>query len=169
MHGCEANILADGSIDIDDKVLSKLDYVIAGVHSQMKMSKEKMTERIITAMENSHVDVIAHLTGRVIGRREEYKIDFDKILRVAKETGTILEINANPTRLDLKDADIKKAKEFGVKMIIGSDAHQNEQMGYMKFGVWQARRGWAEKKDIVNTMSFEKISAFFKKPKGKRF
>ena len=169
LHGCEANILTDGSIDIDDKVLSKLDYVIAGVHSQMKMSKEKMTERIITAMKNPHVDIIAHLTGRVIQRREEYEIDFDKILRVAKETGTILEINANPVRLDLNDVKIRKAKEFGVKMIISSDAHQNEQMDLMKFGVWQARRGWAEKKDIVNTMSFKEISGLFKKPKKKRF
>ncbi|MEE8131481.1 MAG: DNA polymerase/3'-5' exonuclease PolX [Candidatus Paceibacterota bacterium] len=162
LQGCEANIMADGSIDIKDEVLAKLDFVIAGVHSQLKMPKEKMTERIIKAMRNPNVDIISHLTGRVIQHRDECEIDFDKILKVAKETGTILEINAYPVRLDLKDINIRKAKEMGVKMIINTDAHQSEQMYFMDYGVSQARRGWAEKKDIVNCLPVEKLLKMLK-------
>ncbi|MEK7481931.1 MAG: DNA polymerase/3'-5' exonuclease PolX [Patescibacteria group bacterium] len=162
LHGCEANIMADGSIDIKDEALAKLDYVIAGVHSQMKMTKEKMTERIIKAMENPNVDIISHPTGRILKQRDEYEIDFAKILKVAKETGTILEINANPYRLDLNDENIKKAKEIGVKMVINADAHQKEQMSFMEYGVFQARRGWAEKEDIINCWPVEKMLKMLK-------
>jgi DNA polymerase (family 10) len=157
LKGCEANIMADGSIDIDDKSLAKLDYVIAGVHSQMKMTREQMTERVIKAMKNKHVDIIAHPTGRILKRRDEFEVDFEKILNVAEETGTILEIDAYPERLDLNDVNIKKAKEAGVKMIINTDAHRKDQLRYMEYGVFQARRGWAEKKDIINTWPVEKF------------
>jgi len=153
LQGCEANILKDGSIDIKDEALAKLDFVIAGIHSSMKMDKEKMTERIIKAMRNPHVDIISHPTGRVLNYRDEYQVDFDRILKQAKKTNTILEINASPYRLDLKDSNIKKAKETGVKMIINTDAHHLDQMDFMKYGIAQARRGWAEKKDIINTSS----------------
>ena len=162
LRGCEANIMADGSIDIKDESLAKLDYVIAGVHSQMKMTKEKMTERIIKAMKNPHVDIISHPTGRILKQRDEYEIDFDKILTVAKETGAILEINANPYRLDLNDKNIRKAKEIGVKMIINSDAHQPEQMRFMEYGVSQARRGWAGKGDIINVWPADKMLSMLK-------
>ncbi|MCX6731888.1 MAG: PHP domain-containing protein, partial [Candidatus Parcubacteria bacterium] len=163
LKGCEANIMADGSIDINDAVLAQMDFVIAGVHSQMKMSREKMTERIIRAMENPNVDIIAHPTGRLIGRRDEYLVDVNQILRTAKETGTILEINASHYRLDLKDVYIKKAKEAGVKMVINTDAHNLEQMQLMEYGISQARRGWAEKKDIINCWPLEKFLSFLKK------
>jgi len=163
LHGCEANIMTDGSIDIKDEVLAKLDYVIAGVHSQLKMSKYEMTQRIIKAMENPNVDIIAHPTGRLIGRRDEYQLDFDKILQVAKKTGTILEINSSADRLDLRDVYIRRAKNIGVKMIIGTDSHQKEQMNLMEYGIAQARRGWAEKVDIINTNSIEKLLEYFKK------
>jgi len=162
LHGCEANIMADGSIDIEDEVLAKLDYVIAGVHSQMKIEKQKMTQRIIKAMQNPNVDIISHPTGRLIGRRDEYQIDFDKILEVAKKTGTILEINSSPDRLDLRDLYIRRAKNTGVKMIINTDAHQKEQMNLMEYGIAQARRGWAEKEDIINTLPVEKLLEYFK-------
>jgi len=162
LKGAEANILNDGSIDIKDEALAKLDYVIAGVHSSFKMEKSKMTERIIRAMENPNVDIISHPTGRIIQRRDEYQIDFDKILKKAKETGTILEINSYPERLDLKDTNIRKAKEAGVKMIINTDAHHLDQMRFIEFGISQARRGWAEKEDIINTQSLEKLLQFFK-------
>lgn len=162
LKGCEANILNDGSIDIRDDVLAQLDYVIAGVHSTFKMPKEKMTERIIKAMRNPNVDIISHPTGRLIQRRDEYLIDFDKILKVAKETGTILEINSYPERLDLKDINIRKAKEMGVKMVINTDSHHIDQMRFIEFGIAQARRGWAEKEDIINTQSLEKLLEFFK-------
>ena len=163
LSGCEANIMPDGLIDIEDKVLEKLDYVIAGIHSSMKMERKEMTERIIKAMQNSNVDIISHPTGRLIGRRDEYQMDLEKILKTAKETGTILEINSWPERLDLKDLYIKMAKEIGVKMIINTDSHQKDQMHFMEFGIAQARRGWAEKSDIVNTLSVDELIKHFKK------
>lgn len=161
LQGCEANIMPNGSIDIEDEVLAQLDYVIAGVHSNMKMDKEKMTERIIKAMKNPHVDIISHPTGRIIQRRDEYLIDFDKILKVAKETGTILEINSFPNRLDLKDVNIRKAAAAGVKMVIDTDSHHLDHLRFMKFGISQARRGWAEKEDIINSQPLEKLLKFF--------
>jgi len=162
LQGCEANIMPDGSIDIADDALAKLDYVIAGVHSQMKMPKEKMTERIIKAMKNPNVDIISHPTGRLIQKRDEYQIDFERILKAAKETGTILEIDSFPDRLDLKDANIRAAKEAGVKMVINTDTHAKDQMNFMKYGIAQARRGWAEKEDIINTRPVEGLLKFFK-------
>lgn len=162
LRGCEANILADGSLDIKNEVLAKLDYVIAGVHSQFKMPREQMTARIIKAMENPNVDIISHPTGRLIKKRDGYQIDFEKILRAAKTTGTILEINSHPDRLDLKDANIRKAKEVGVKMIINTDSHSINTLPFMEYGISQARRGWAEKKDIINTLPVEKLVKFFK-------
>ncbi len=151
LQGCEANIMADGSVDINDEALKKLDFVIAGVHSHFKMEREKMTERIIKAMSNPHIDIISHPTGRIIGRRAEYEIDFEKILKAARKTGTILEINAFPERLDLNDSNIRKAVEAGVKMIINTDAHHRDHMDLMRLGIAQARRGWAGKKEIMNT------------------
>ena len=162
LQGCEANILNDGSIDINDEALAKLDFVIAGIHSNFKMEKNKMTERMIKAMENPNVDIISHPTGRILMKRDEYQIDFDKILKKAKEKGTILEINSWPDRLDLNDVNIKKAKEAGVKMIINTDSHQRDQMRFIKFGIAQARRGWAEKEDIINSQSLEKLLSFLK-------
>jgi DNA polymerase (family 10) len=127
------------------------------------MSKEEMTERIIRAMKNPNVDIISHPTGRLIQKRGEYEIDFDKILKVAKETGTILEINSYPERLDLNDINIKKAKDMGVKMIINTDAHHVDQMRFIELGIAQARRGWAEKEDIINCWPLEKMLKFLKK------
>jgi DNA polymerase (family 10) len=163
LKGCEANILPDGKIDISDDCLRELDFVIAGVHSRFKMTKEEMTERIIRAMKNPNVDIISHPTGRLIQKRGEYEIDFDKILKVAKETGTILEINSYPERLDLNDVNIKKAKEIGVKMVINTDAHHVDQMRFIELGIAQARRGWAEKEDIINCWPLEKMLKFLKK------
>ncbi len=162
LHGCECNIMADGSPDIDDKVLAQLDYVIGGIHSQLKMPKKEMTERLIKAMKNPNIDIVSHPTGRLLGRRDEYQLDFDKILKIAKQTGTILEINSSPERLDLRGIYIRRAKAEGVKMIINTDAHQKEQLNLMEYGVSMARRGWAESKDIINTNSVEKLLKYFK-------
>ena len=156
LHGCEANIRKDGSVDVKDDVLEKLDYVIVGVHSLLKMEKKEMMARIEKAVKNPNVDIFAHPTGRIVGARDEYQVDFDKILKIAKETGTILEINSS-SRLDLRDLYIRRAKEEGVKMIINTDTHQKEQMLLMEYGVSQARRGWAEKSDIINTLSAEEL------------
>lgn len=162
LQGCESNILNDGSVDIKDEALSLLDYVIAGVHSNFKMPKDEMTERIIKAMKNPNIDIISHPTGRLIKKRDEYRIDFDKILKAAKETGIILEINAYPERLDLNDFNVRRAKELGVKMIINTDAHNKSHLRFMEFGIAQARRGWAEKKDIVNASSLKGLLGCFK-------
>jgi DNA polymerase (family 10) len=156
LHGCEANIRKDGSIDVKDEVLAQLDYVIAGVHSLNKMEKPEMMKRIEKAMRNPNVDILAHPTGRIVGQRDEYQVDFDKMLQLAKETGTILEINGS-SRLDLRDLYIRRAKAEGVKMIINTDTHQKVQMLQMQYGVSQARRGWAEKSDIINTLSVEEL------------
>jgi len=150
LQGCEANIMKDGSLDISDCALKKLDFVIAGVHSHFKMNKEEMTERMIKAIKNPLVDIIAHPLGRILEKRRGYQIDFEKILKIARETKTILEINACPRRLDLNDSRIRRAKEEKVKMAIDSDAHHEKNLKFMEFGVFQARRGWAEKKDILN-------------------
>ncbi len=162
LHGAETNILKDGSIDINDKALAKLDYAIAGVHSNMKMDRKEMTERIIRAMKNPYIKIIAHPTGRIIKRREAYKVDFEKVLRAAKEFKVALEINSSPERLDLNGIHIKMVKEAGVKMVINTDAHQKGHLTNIKFGIGQARRGWAEKKDIINAWPLDKLLKFFK-------
>lgn len=162
LQGAETNILNDGSIDITDEALKKLDYAIAGIHSSFKMSRKKMTERIIRVIKNPNIDIISHPTGRLLKKREEYQIDFDKILRAAKEFGAILEINSFPLRLDLNDQNIRRCKEAGVKMVINTDSHHRDQMRYIELGVAQARRGWAEKKDIINSQPLNKLLKYFK-------
>lgn len=163
LHGCEANILEDGSIDIDDQTLEKLDFVIAGIHSNFKMSQDKMTQRLIKAMKNPNIDIIAHPTGRIIGKREAYQLDMNKIFETAIETETILEINASPYRLDLNDLNIRRAVDLGVKMIINSDAHHKENMSQIFLGVAQARRGWAKESDIVNSGDLESLLGSLKR------
>ena len=162
LQGAETNILKDGSIDIKDSALKKLDYAIAGVHSSFKIPQKQMTERIIKAMKNPNIDIISHPTGRLLKRRDEYQIDFEKILRVAREFGVILEINSWPERLDLNDQKIRMAKEAGVKMIINTDAHQKDQLRFIELGIAQARRGWAEKEDVINTQPLKGLLNFFK-------
>jgi len=157
LHGCEANIMLDGSIDIKDEVLAKLDYVIAGMHSALKQEKSKIMARLEKAMKNPNVDIISHPTGRLIGKRDEYQVDFDEVLAIAKQTGTVLEINASPDRLDLRDIYIRRAKAEGVKMIINTDAHVKDQLLQMEYGVMQARRGWAEKQNIINTLPAKEL------------
>lgn len=121
-----------------------------------------MTERLIRAMRNPHVDIISHPTGRILKKRDEYQIDFDRVLKVAKETGTVLEVSAWPERLDLNDQNIRRAKEAKVKIVINTDAHHKNQLGLIGFGVAQARRGWAEKKDVINCHPLQKMLKFLK-------
>lgn len=153
LRGCEANILDNGLLDINNSALKRLDFVVAGVHSNFQMPKKEMTERIIRAIKNPFVKIITHPFGRLLNKRDKYECDFDKILSVAKEFGVVLEINSQPKRLDLNDINIRKAKQAGVKMAINTDAHHKTHFKFIKFGIGQARRGWAEKKDIINTQS----------------
>jgi DNA polymerase (family 10) len=157
LKGCESNIMADGSIDIADEVLAELDYVIAGIHSNFRMPRTEMTQRIHQAMSNPHVDIISHPTGRILKRREEYEVVFDDLVNAARETGTILEINSYPDRLDLGDVNILAARQLGVRMVINSDAHRVSQLHLVSFGISQARRGWAENKDIINAWPVEEL------------
>ncbi|MBU1102737.1 DNA polymerase/3'-5' exonuclease PolX [Patescibacteria group bacterium] len=165
LKGLEVNIRKDGSLDISDEILAKADIVLASVHSNFKMSVQDITERICCAMENPQVDIIAHPTARVIQRRSGYEVDFAKLLECAKRTGTVLEINAYPDRLDLNDVHIKKAVQAGVKLSIGTDSHSKTQLGNIELGIVQARRGWAEKKDTINTMGYEELVKFLKNEK----
>ena len=153
--GTEVDIHLDGTLDYPEDVLSRLDVVIASIHSGFKRSREEQTERIVSAMRNPHVHIIGHLTGRLLREREGYEVNLDEILKVSVETGTALEINAYPQRLDLNDIGCRRAKELGAKVLINTDAHVLNQFDYMELGVAVARRGWLEKKDVLNTLDVE--------------
>lgn len=164
IHGIEANILSDGSLDLPNEVLEKFDLVIAGLHSGFKQSKEKITERLISAIKNPWVDIISHPTGRLINKRPSYEVDLDAILESAKETGTVLEINAQPDRLDLCDLDARRTKEkYGILLSIGTDAHDIRSFSLIRYGVYVARRAWLEKKDVLNTYPWEEIKKRLKR------
>jgi DNA polymerase (family 10) len=161
LSGAEVNIKPNGTLDIEDQTLSKLDFVIAGVHSHFKMGKDEMTERILRAMKNKNVKVIAHPTGRIIQKREGYLLDLEKIFQEAVKTKTALEINSWPQRLDLNDENIRKAISAGVKLSISTDAHSIPHFDFLKFGIAQARRGWTEKKNVINSLPLEKMMKNF--------
>lgn len=152
LKGAEVDINPDGTLDLSDKALSRLDVVLASVHSAFKISEKAMTERICRAMRNPYVSIVAHLTGRLIGQRDAYQLDLDRVFAVAEETKTCLEINAFPERLDLSDTNIKKAVAAGVKLVISTDSHATAHLCYMELGIAQARRGWAGKSDIINNL-----------------
>lgn len=169
LKGAEVNIRKDGSLDIKDEVLSKLDIVGAAIHSNFNLPRAEQTERLIKVMENPHVDIIFHPTGRLIQERQGAEFDWDEIFKAAKRTGTCLEINAYPNRLDLNSENIRRAREIGVKLSIGTDSHSINDFSYNIYGIFQARAGWGEKQDIINTFSLKEILSFFKTPKNKRF
>src|SRR3989338_4027223 len=169
LKGAEVNIKKDGTLDIDDETLEKLDCVGAAVHSHFTLSQKEQTARVVAAMENPHVDIIFHLTGRLINKRRPIELDIEKIIAAAKRTGTVLEIDAFPDRLDISDDYIRMCVNTGVKMSINSDAHAQEHFALLAYGIGQARRGWAEKKDIINTLSAHELLKELKKPKGERW
>lgn len=154
LKGTECDILKDGSLDLPDEILKQLDVVGVSVHSPFNLSKQEQTARIIRAMKNPHVDIVFHPTGRVVQKRKPYELDIEEIIKVAKETGTILEINGSD-RLDFNDRHIRMCVEAGVKMAIDSDAHNESGFRFIEYGIAQARRGWAKKSDIINTWPVE--------------
>lgn len=162
LKGTECDILKDGSMDLPDKILEKLDVVGGSIHSLFNLSKEEQTERIKKAMNNSNVDIVFHPTGRLINRRKPYEVDMDEIIKTAKKTKTVLEIDAFPDRLDLKDEYIRKCVKVGVKMSISSDAHSISHFSVLEYGIAQARRGWATKNDIINVWPVEKMLKMLK-------
>ncbi len=164
LAGTEVDILPNGSLDYPDEVLRELDFVVAAIHSWRK--DEDVTERILKAMENPYVHAIAHPTGRLISTREGYRVDIDRVIEKAAETGTALEINAYYDRLDLCDIHVRKAKELGVKLAIGTDAHNLGQLWMISLGVGVARRGWCESSDLLNTLGYEEILRWAKRKGG---
>jgi DNA polymerase (family 10) len=155
--GTEVDIKGDGSLDLPDDALKMLDIVVASIHSGFKQTREQITSRIVAAMKNPYVSIIAHPTGRLIGEREAHEVDMDEVLKTAKQTGTAIEINAYPLRLDLSDIYAKKAKEMGVPIVISTDAHVTTQFNFMNYGVSIARRGWLEKGDVLNTLDADQL------------
>jgi DNA polymerase (family 10) len=162
LSGMEVDIRADGSIDMPDNILAKLDCVVGAVHSSFNQSEERITRRIIKAIENPHIDIIAHPTSRLIGEREPTAVDMEAVFKAAVKHQKALEINAMPSRLDLKDIHIHRARELGVMLAIGTDSHIAGQLKLMRFGIGIARRGWCEPKHILNCLPIEKVLAFFK-------
>jgi len=157
LSSTEVNILKDGSLDISNNVLDKLDIVGAAIHSNFALPIEEQTNRLISAARNPSVDIIFHPTGRIINKREGYPVDMNRLINVAKDAGTVLEIDSQYDRLDLKDEFIRMAVENNVKLVIDSDAHHPVHYGYLRFGIGQARRGWATKSDILNTLSAKEL------------
>lgn len=157
LHGTEVDIRSNGTLDFPDDVLQTLDIVVASIHSGFKQTKEQLTSRIVAAMKNPYVSIIAHPTGRLIGERDAYEIDMEKILKTAKETCTAMEINAYPLRLDLSDIYAKKARELGIPIVISTDAHVTTQFSFMSYGVSIARRSWLEKEDVANTLEVKQL------------
>jgi DNA polymerase (family 10) len=158
LKSSEVDILEDGGLDYEDSVLEKLDLVVAAIHSKFDLDEEAQTGRIIRAMDNRHVDIIAHPTGRLIGERRPYAVNMEDLIEAAAKRGCFLELNAHPMRLDLNDVHSRMAKEAGVRVSIGTDAHSTGGLGNIRFGVDQARRGWLEPDDVLNTRSWKQLS-----------
>lgn len=167
LKGAEVNIKKDGSLDIDDETLARLDVVGIAVHSHFNLPRAEMTRRVIRAMENPHADILFHPTGRIIQKREPYDIDIDAVIQAARRTGTALEVDAYPDRLDLKDEQIRKAVEAEVKLVIDSDAHHIHHLSYLQFGIAAARRGWAKRSDVLNTLPLNAFLASLKNGKAR--
>jgi len=166
--GSEVDILKDGSLDFSDEILAQLDYCVASVHNSFTLSEDDMTRRIIHAMENPHVTMIGHLTGRLLLKRDSYAVNHSKIIDCAAETRTVIELNCNPMRLDMDWRWWHRARDKGVLCSINPDAHKTEQLQFLHFGVRLARKGWLRREDVINSFSLEKITAWLKQPKDKR-
>lgn len=163
LSGIEVDIKADAKLDLPDDVLKELDLVVAAVHTSFNQPQAEMTKRMIKAVENPNVDIIAHPTGRLIGKREPYEVDMDKLMDGCLKNNKVLELNAYPERLDLKDIHCRKAKEKGVKIAISTDAHSVKHLEWMMYGVATARRGWLEPEDVINTLGLQKLLKLFKR------
>jgi DNA polymerase (family X) len=162
LKGCEVDINPDGTIALEDKYLAKFDIVLASIHSNFKMSKVDQTKRLVRAIENHHVDIIAHPTGRIIHQRAGYEFDFDDIFKAAARTKTVLEANCYPDRLDFNDLNIRRAIDHGALISFGTDSHSKTQLGNLDLGIAQTRRGWATKKDILNCLTVDELLKFLK-------
>ena len=166
--GTETNVLLDGSVDYDDSVLEQLDWVVASLHTSFRVAEQEQTDRMLRAMEHPLVDAIGHPTGRLIERRAPYPIDIDRVIAKAVETGTFLEIKANPDRRDLNDVYAKAAGEAGVTLVIDSDAHWPRTLANMRYGVATARRAWLTAEQVANTRTWKQLDKLRRaRPKGR--
>ena len=163
LMGTEVEIRADGRLDYPDEILEGCDVVVASVHSGYNQREREMTNRIISAMESEHVDIIGHPTGRKIGEREAYEVDLGRVLEAAARTGTAMEINAHPSRLDLNDRWSRRARELGVKLAINTDAHSTCGLSAMEYGIKTARRGWLERKDVLNALGLADLMKYLER------
>ncbi|MFX1578300.1 MAG: DNA polymerase/3'-5' exonuclease PolX [Promethearchaeota archaeon] len=163
LKGAEVDILADGGLDIEDNILSQLDIVTVSIHSRMKDKKETMTERVCHALENKHVHILGHPTGRLIGKRSEFEIDLEQVFETAKKHNVVMELNAHPQRLDLNPGNLRAATKLDLKIAINTDAHRISELDNMRFGIYQARRGWLTSDDVINTYSLKKLMSSLKK------
>ncbi|HEX2111088.1 MAG TPA: DNA polymerase/3'-5' exonuclease PolX [Gaiellaceae bacterium] len=162
LSGIEVDIRRDGSLDVDDETLAERDWVMASVHSSFDMPRAELTKRILAALENPHVDCIGHPTGRKLNRRAAYEVDLEAIFERSRETGTFLEVNAQPDRLDLMDVNARAAVEAGVKIVVSTDAHRVHELANLELGVFQARRGWLTADDVVNTRPWREVRRMLK-------
>jgi DNA polymerase (family 10) len=163
LKGAEVDILDDGSLDLPDSILAKLDVVVAAVHSRFELPRAKQTARILKALDHPLVDVLAHPSGRLIEEREPYDVDMAKVVRRARERGVILEVNSQPSRLDLTDVDCRMAKDEGALVVVDSDAHSVHDLDDLRLGIGQARRGWLEARDVANTRPLKELRALLAK------
>lgn len=163
LKSAEVDILADGSLDLEDMILEQMDVVLVSVHSKFNLTKAEMTRRIIRALRHPRVNILGHPTGRLINQREPYLLDIEEVVRIAKEEGVLLEANAHPERLDLQDYHLQLAKQAGVKIVINTDSHRSSDLQYMRYGVDQARRGWLEKSDVANTLPLNQFLKLIQK------
>lgn len=163
LKSSEVDILEDGTLDLPDSVLKKLDLTVCSVHYNFNLPKEKQTERIIRAMDNPYFNILSHPTGRLIGTRDPYEVDMERIIKAAKERSCAMEINSYPDRLDLNDTHCRLAKDVGVKVAISTDSHNTGGLDFMRFGVWQARRGWLGPGDVINTRSLKEVRKLLKR------
>ena len=163
LDGTEVDINQDGSLDYPSSVLEELDFVIGAVHTRLRMSVDEMTNRLVKAMQTGLLNVIAHPTTRMIGKRDPAPMNFEKVLEVAAETNTILEIDAHPDRMDLDSTNARQAKEFGVMLRISTDAHHINHLDYMELGVSIARRAWLEPNNVLNCLSYEQLKQSLKR------
>jgi DNA polymerase (family 10) len=163
LKSIECDILADGTLDLPDEILGELDLVVCSVHYNFNLSKEKQTERVIRALDNRHVNIFGHPTGRLINERPAYDIDLEKVMRAALERGCFVELNAHPDRLDLDDVHCQMAKRMGLKIVISTDAHSLDDLSLMRFGIGQARRGWIEPSDVINTRRLPELRKLLKR------
>jgi DNA polymerase (family 10) len=163
LKSCEVDILEDGSLDLPDSILAQLDLTVCAVHSKFDLSRKQQTERIIRAMDNPNFNILAHPTGRLLGTRPAYEVDMERVMEAAKERGCILEVNAQPERLDLIDVHCRMAKDIGVKVAISTDAHSTRDLSLLRFGIAQARRGWLEPYNVVNTRPWREVAKLLKR------